>query len=72
MSKPGRQAAFLIRVQENEDQTRWRAMVEDAYSGARMRFASKHDLMKFLLTVIHGGENPGVSGPAADAEPSDS
>ena len=48
MSAKTRQLALLIRAQENEDGSRWRAMVEHVYTGQKVRFSERSGLMDYL------------------------
>jgi hypothetical protein len=44
--------AFLIRWQENSSQTRWQAVVENAYTGEKQHFADKEALMRCLSQAL--------------------
>lgn len=48
--------AFLIRWQENSSQTRWQAVVENAYTGEKQHFADKEALKRFLSQALFEGD----------------
>jgi hypothetical protein len=62
MSKETRYAAFLIRWQDNGPQTQWRATVEHAYTGQKVQYSSKSELLRFLWQSLYEGEMPGLTG----------
>lgn len=41
--------AYLIRFQRGKGQAHWRAMLEDASSGEKLRFATELDLLRYVL-----------------------
>ena len=47
---------MLIRAQENEDGSRWRAMVEHVYTGHKVRFSDRSGLLEYLRS--HLAEKP--------------
>jgi hypothetical protein len=59
MSKKTRYAAFLVRWQDEGEQTRWRSMVENTYTGEKVHFTQKNDLLRFLWHWLYGGDTPG-------------
>jgi hypothetical protein len=66
MSKKTRYVAFLVRWQDEGEQTRWKATIENAYTGEKVHFTQKNDLLRFLWHSLYGDE---TSGPVqADAE----
>ncbi len=54
MTKKTRHAAFLIRWQDDGDQTRWQSTVENAYTGEKVHFLDKNDLLRFLWHALYG------------------
>lgn len=61
MLKETQYVAFLIRWQDGGSQTRWRATVENAYTGQKLHFSNKSELLRFLWQLLFAGEmaNPG-------------
>jgi hypothetical protein len=53
MSKEIRHSAFLIRWQN--DGKRWRATIENAYTGEKFHFTDKSELMRFLWRLVFDG-----------------
>ena len=41
--------AFLLRLQRNEGQPQWRATIENAQTGERIRFADQNQMLRYLL-----------------------
>ena len=62
MLKETQYAAFLIRWQDDGSQTRWRSTVENAYTGQKLHFSNKSELLHFLWQSLYEGEMPGPSG----------
>ncbi len=54
MSEKSRHLALLIRAQENEDGSRWRAMVEHVYTGEKIRFSERSGLLEYLQAHFCG------------------
>jgi hypothetical protein len=53
MSGKTRYAAYLVRWQEQADQSQWRAVAEDVYSGEKTHFTSKNALLHFLWQSLN-------------------
>lgn len=53
-----RRAALLIRWQDHGLESRWQAVVENAYTGEQRRFIDKSDLMHFLWQWVYGDALP--------------
>ena len=68
MSQETHYAAFLIRWQDDGPQTRWRSTVENAYTGQKLHFSSKSELLRFLWEALYEGEMPGPTGANAQEE----
>jgi hypothetical protein len=69
MSHKTRYTALLIRWQDEGKQTRWKATVENAYTGEKHHFIDKNDLLRFLWHSLYGGEAPGSAQTDADERP---
>ena len=69
MSHKTRYTALLIRWQDEGEQTRWKATVENAYTGEKVHFTQKNDLLRFLWHSLYGGETAGPAQTDAEAEP---
>jgi hypothetical protein len=61
MSGKTRYAAYLVRWQKQEDQSQWRAMAEDVYSGEKTHFTSKNALLHFLWQSLNSPPAPGAT-----------
>ena len=61
-------SAFLIRWQDAGPQTRWRATVENAYTGQKLNFSSKSELLSFLWQSLYNVELPDPNGANAPEE----
>lgn len=48
MTDAKRHVAYLVRWQEDGDQTHWRSTVENAYTGEQVHFSDRNELMQFL------------------------
>lgn len=48
MFKEKRHTAYLIRWQEDGAQEHWRSTVENVYTGEKLNFIDRHELMQFL------------------------
>jgi hypothetical protein len=68
MSSKRRYAAYLFRWQENEDQTNWRAIAEDAHTGKIRHFTDKNELVYFLWRTLQDGT---TNVPVKSAGPND-
>lgn len=62
MSNETHYVAFLIRWQDDGPQTRWRATVEHAYTGQKLHFTSKSELLRFLWRSLYEVEILGSTG----------
>lgn len=56
MLKKSHYTAFLIRWQDDGPQTRWRSTVENAYTGQKLHFSKKSELLRFLWQSLYEGE----------------
>ena len=68
MSKKTRYAAFLVRWQDEGEQTRWQSTVENAYTGEKVHFTQKNDLLRFLWHLIYGVDTPGPAKTDTEGE----
>ena len=68
MSNKKQYEAFLIRWQNDGPQTRWRATVKHAYTGKKLHFSNKSELLRFLWQSLYEGEMPGATGANAQEE----
>ena len=68
MTKETHYSAYLIRWQDDGPQTRWRATVEHAYTGQKLHFCSKSELLRFLWQSLYEGEMSGATGANAQEE----
>ncbi|MEM7118196.1 MAG: hypothetical protein AAF614_37560 [Chloroflexota bacterium] len=48
-----RYQAYLLRLERGKAQSIWRATLTDVSSGEVRRFASEHDLIRYLLQALH-------------------
>jgi hypothetical protein len=53
MSTKSRHTAFLVRWQEEGEGTRWRSTVENAYTGQKLHFSDKSELLRFLWQSLY-------------------
>ena len=44
--------AFLLRLQRDEDHPQWRATIENAQTGERLRFADQNQMLRYLLNDL--------------------
>ena len=58
MLKKSHYTAFLIHWQDDGPQTRWRSTVENAYTGQKLHFSNKSELLRFLGQSLYEGEMP--------------
>jgi hypothetical protein len=68
MTKETQYSAYLIRWQDGGSQTRWRATLENAYTGQKLHFSNKIELLRFLWQLLFEGEMPGATGANAKEE----
>ena len=68
MSNKTHYAAFLIRWQDDESQTRWRATVENAYTGQKRYFVKKSDLLRFLWQSLYEDDLSDLTGANTQEE----
>ena len=50
--------AFLLRLQRDEGHSQWRATIENAQTGERLRFANQNQMLRYLLNDL--AEPPSV------------
>lgn len=68
MTGKTRCTAYLVRWEESDAQTQWRAVVEDAYTGKKFHFTNKSTLLHFLWQALNskatitGAAGEGVEG----------
>lgn len=62
MSKETHHKAFLLRWQENEEQADWRALLQDAYTGKKIYFTDRKELLRFLWRAVTGSGEDGTRG----------
>jgi hypothetical protein len=46
-------SAFLVRWQSADDRTPWRSTVENAYTGEKVHFADKIELLRFFWESLN-------------------
>jgi hypothetical protein len=56
MTKEMHRAAFLVRWEAEGDQTRWRSMIENVYTGEKHHFADRDQLLRFLQQSLFEAE----------------
>ena len=44
--------AFLLRLQRDEGHSQWRATIENAQTGERLRFANQNQMLRYLLNDL--------------------
>ena len=44
--------AYLLRLKRSQEQTVWRATLENAYTGELLHFATEHELLRYLFQVL--------------------
>jgi hypothetical protein len=60
MTQKIRYSAYLIKWQESDDATHWRAAIENAHTGEKIQFANKSKLLHFLWQTLYRGQSPDV------------
>ncbi|MEM7117132.1 MAG: hypothetical protein AAF614_32160 [Chloroflexota bacterium] len=63
MGQETRYSAYLVRWQEGAQPNRWRALVEDAYTGERIHFSNKDQLLQFLRQSLNVESSDQVTKP---------
>jgi hypothetical protein len=69
MAKKTRYTAMLIRWQDEGEQTRWQATVENAYTGEKHYFLDKNELLRFVWQALFGDESADAAEKDADERP---
>ena len=59
--------AFLLRIQRDESQSRWRIVLINVDTGEEQRFVGKHALLVFLFTLLN--RSPAVPNTAETKHP---
>ncbi|MCA9917141.1 MAG: hypothetical protein KC445_04275, partial [Anaerolineales bacterium] len=59
--------AFLLRLQRNEGQPQWRAIIENAQTGERLRFADQNQMLRYLLNDLTD-ISPAANKPTSQAD----
>ncbi len=50
--KPQQYKSFLVRLQRDEGHPLWRATLENAQTGERLRFADQMQMLRYLLNEL--------------------
>ena len=59
--------AFLLRLQRNEGQPQWRATIENAQTGERLRFADQNQMLRYLLNDLTD-TSPATNKPTSEVD----
>lgn len=58
--------AFLLRLQRDESHSQWRATIENAQTGERLRFANQNQMLRYLLNDL--AQNPSTDDAPTNQE----
>lgn len=56
--------AYLLRLERDNSQHRWRILLQDVQSGEVRRFIGKRDLLGFLLGILNQPSEKDMADPA--------